>query len=369
MRIVVVAVVAILFQLCTYAVALGVQWLVRPWASDTVLKAVMIGVFVLSNAILVALIMGSFRFGISYLGVLWIAILAIVMTSVVGFVAPKFGILLGHSLRVFAVASFAGLIALGLYNFYVPAVRHLTISIDKPMPTPVRLAVVSDLHLGTLVGISHLDKLAQILKDEQVDLLLIPGDIMDDDTKAYDALGMANHLKAVVAASKHGAVASLGNHDLYRRQAQADIARAISDTGAVLLDDKTTQINIQKDGQTTSLTVIGRLDDHYAERLSTKALLEGVDLTKPVILLDHRPSQVEDNSQLPIDLQVSGHTHNGQIFPANLIVAMLNHIGYGYEQVGKMHMVLSSGYGLWGVPLRLGSQSEVWIIDLFGQSQ
>lgn len=368
MRILFMAVIAILFQLCTYALASGVQWLVRPWASDTMLKAVMIGLFVISNIILALLIAGSFRLGMSYLSMMWIAVMAMALTLVLGFVASKAGITLGHSLRAFGVVSFIGLIGLGLYNVYTPTVRHLSISIDKPMPAPVRLAMVSDLHLGELVGIDHLDKLAKILQDEQVDLLLIPGDVMDDDTVAYDALGMASHFKAVVDATRYGAVASLGNHDLYRRQAQTDIITAITDTGAVLLDDKTTQINIQKDGQTTSLSVIGRFDDHYAKRLDTKELLEQVDITKPVILLDHRPSQIDDNSQLPIDLQVSGHTHNGQIFPANFIVAMMNRIGYGYEQVGNMHTVVSSGYGLWGVPLRLGSQSEVWIIDMVGSA-
>ena len=368
MRIFFMAVVAILFQLCTYAVASGVQWLVRPWASDAVLKAVMIGLFVISNVILLLLITGSFRIGMSYLSVLWIAILAMALALVTGFLASRFGITLGHGLRVFGVASFIGLIALGLYNVYTPTVRHLSISIDKPMPVPVRIAVVSDLHLGELIGIGHLDKLAGILNDEQVDLLLMPGDAMDDDTVAYDAYGMASHFKAVVDATGFGAVASLGNHDLYRRQAQADIVKAITDTGTLLLDDKTAQIDIQKDGKITSLSAIGRFDDHVAARLPTAELIKQVKTDQPVILLDHRPSQIDENSQLPIDLQVSGHTHNGQIFPANFIVAMMNRIGYGYEQVGNMHTVVSSGYGLWGVPLRLGSQSEVWIIDMVGSA-
>ena len=142
MRIFFMAVVAILFQLCTYALASGVQWLVRPWASDAVLKAVMIGLFVISNVILLLLITGSFRIGMSYLSVLWIAILAMALALVTGFLASRFGITLGHGLRVFGVASFIGLIALGLYNVYTPTVRHLSISIDKPMPVPVRIAVV-----------------------------------------------------------------------------------------------------------------------------------------------------------------------------------------------------------------------------------
>lgn len=85
-----------------------------------------------------------------------------------------------------------------------------------------------------------------------------------------------------------------------------------------------------------------------------------------MILLDHRPSQIDQNSQLPIDLQVSGHTHNGQIFPANFIVKAINRLGYGYQSFNNTHVVVSSGYGFWGVPFRLGSQSEVWVIKLVG---
>ena len=367
MRILFLAAIAILFQLCTYAVSLGLQWLVRPWASAWLSKGVMIGLFVISNAFLISLLMGAFRHGMSYLVVLWLAVLAMVATLLAGFVLNKMSVDAELGLRAFAVASFVGLIGLGLYNVYVPTTRHLSISIDKPMPVPVKLAMVSDLHLGKLIGISHLDHLAKTLRDEQVDLLLIPGDVMDDDTVVYDEQGMASHFQNVVKATKYGAVASLGNHDLYRRQAEADIVRAITASGTVLLDDATTSINVTKDGKTTTLSLVGRMDDHYADRLPTSELVAQIDSSQPVILLDHRPSQIDENSQLPIDLQVSGHTHNGQIFPANFIVAMMNRIGYGYEQVGNMHTVVSSGYGLWGVPLRLGSQSEVWIIDLSGQ--
>lgn len=367
MRVFFLAAIAVIFQICTYVAGTGLKWLIRPWVSESVQKAVMIALFVISNGFLVWLLSGSFRLGMSYLVMLWLVVLSTALTALVRWGLKLANINAKLGLRAFGVASFIGLIALGLYNVYTPTVRHLSISIDKPMPVPVRIAVVSDLHLGEIVGIGHLDKLSKILNDEQVDLLLMPGDVMDDDTVAYDAYGMAPHFKAVVDATGFGAVASLGNHDLYRRQVQLDIVRAITETGTLLLDDKTAQIDIQKDGKITSLSVIGRFDDHVATRLPTAELIKQVKTDQPVILLDHRPSQIDENSQLPIDLQVSGHTHNGQIFPANFIVAMMNRIGYGYEQVGNMHTVVSSGYGLWGVPLRLGSQSEVWIIDLSGQ--
>ena len=111
---------------------------------------------------------------------------------------------------------------------------------------------------------------------------------------------------------------------------------------------------------------MGRFDNHKRQRVATTELLAQVNTAEPVILLDHRPSDIIEHSQLPIDLQVSGHTHNGQIFPANLIVSAINRLGYGHEVISNGHFVVSSGYGFWGIPFRLGSRSEVWLITLIG---
>ena len=78
-------------------------------------------------------------------------------------------------------------------------------------------------------------------------------------------------------------------------------------------------------------------------------------------------TEVEAHAKLPIDVQVSGHVHNGQIAPANLIVRTLYRLAYGYEEIGGRHFFVTSGYGFWGIPLRLGSQSEVWVIDVKGR--
>ena len=102
-------------------------------------------------------------------------------------------------------------------------------------------------------------------------------------------------------------------------------------------------------------------------RLKSAELLKQADTSKPVVLLDHRPSEIELHSTLPIDIQVSGHVHNGQIFPANFIVRAINRLHYGYEKIGNGHFFVTSGYGFWGIPLRLGSQSEVLIIDVEGR--
>ena len=193
------------------------------------------------------------------------------------------------------------------------------------------------------------------MQQEKADIILLPGDIMDDDTAAYEAEHMQPHLSKLRAPL--GVYATLGNHDLFGAQRQ--ITRAIEAAGITVLNDGIIE--------TGGLTVIGRPDDLDKGRLKTAELLKQADTSKPVVLLDHRPSEIELHSTLPIDIQVSGHVHNGQIFPANFIVRAINRLHYGYEKIGNGHFFVTSGYGFWGIPLRLGSQSEVLIIDVEGR--
>lgn len=366
MRVLFLATIVVLLQLFTYAMARGGSW----WLSlnGRALRWWMLGCFVVSNVFLLGLFVGAFRLTLGYMSVLWLLMMAMAASAMLHWCLKKAQYTHADRLtKLFAPLIFVGLLASGVYHAYMPVVRHLSIYIDKPMPVDVRLAVASDLHLGALVGTTQLDRLTDILAQQSVDVLLMPGDIMDDDVKHYDRLSMQRHFAEAVAQAGTAAVATLGNHDLYQVDAQASIADAIRNTGAILLDDKVTTLAVQKGDQTTHLTIVGRIDDHWDDRMATADLMAMADVRYPVILLDHRPTELRHHSTLPIDLQVSGHTHNGQIFPANFIVDAINHIGYGYEKLGDMHAVVTSGFGFWGVPLRLGSRSEVWIIDVTGQ--
>ena len=151
--------------------------------------------------------------------------------------------------------------------------------------------------------------------------------------------------------------ATLGNHDLFGDE--REIYEELEKAGIRVLANRV----IETDG----LIIAGRNDDLDKRRPSTAKLLAGHDTARPVILLDHRPTQIEAHSRLPVDIQVSGHVHNGQVAPANLIVRSLYRLHYGYEKIGNGHFFVTSGYGFWGIPLRLGSQAEVWIIDVKGR--
>ncbi|OOF67749.1 metallophosphoesterase [Rodentibacter caecimuris] len=268
----------------------------------------------------------------------------------------KFTTKIDHTLRLLYPISLITIICLSVYNAYVPKIIHYSIQLDKPLSSPIRIGIASDLHLGILFGNQQLDKLTQIMQDEKVDIILLPGDIMDDNIDAYLAENMQSHLTKLTAPL--GVYATLGNHDFFGYQ--AEISTEIRQAGLTLLKDQSITIN-------NKLVLIGRNDDLYIARPDTKELLKSVDTSLPIIVLDHRPTDIETHSALPIDIQVSGHTHRGQIFPANLLTALLYRLDYGYEKIGNGHFFVTSGYGFWGIPMRLGSQSEVIIVDVEGK--
>lgn len=363
-RILFLTTIVILLQAFTYIAARGLGWWLS--LSPKRYRRLMIACFVIGNLFLLGLFFGAFRLTLGYLSILWVLMMAMAVGFGVYLLLKMLKKPANQLTKIITPLVFVGLIILGVYRAYTPTIKYLSLTLDKPMPADVRIALVSDLHLGVMMGNRQLDKLAKLLNDKNIDVLLMPGDIMDDDVVYYHQERMQSHFAAVVA-SASVAVSSLGNHDIYRTHAQDDIIQAIQQAGSILLDDKVTTITITKSGQNIPLTMIGRIDDHDTSRATTAELVAMADISHPVILLDHRPSELEVNSHLPIDLQLSGHTHRGQMFPANLIVMAINRIGYGYDKVGDMHAVVTSGYGFWGIPLRIGSQAEIWIIDLSGR--
>ncbi|MGQ0286530.1 metallophosphoesterase [Pasteurellaceae bacterium 22721_9_1] len=271
------------------------------------------------------------------------------------FILKKYGknsVKLHRSLRIFYPFLLSTFFGLSLYNAYVPQVIHYQIQLDKPT-TPFRIGMASDFHLGKFFGASQLDRLAHIFEQQKVDVILLPGDIMDDNVNAYLAEKMQPHLAKLKAPL--GVYATLGNHDLFGDEVR--IENEIRRAGIIPLDNKVQNI-------ANRFILIGRNDDLDRNRPTTEVLLQQVNSDLPVILLDHRPTDIEQHAKLPIDIQVSGHTHKGQIFPANLITKLTYFFDYGYKKIGNGHFFVTSGYGFWGVPFRLGSQSEVVIIDV-----
>jgi predicted MPP superfamily phosphohydrolase len=131
-------------------------------------------------------------------------------------------------------------------------------------------------------------------------------------------------------------------------------------------------IRILKDEVITldgGIQFIGRIDKdgfrfNNRERLPLNELMKQVDLTKPVILLDHQPFRLNETVKEGVDLQLSGHTHNGQMWPLNYITGMIYELSYGYKRNGNTQFIVSSGFGIWGPRVRSGSRSEVLNINI-----
>ena len=375
MRYAFILTIIVLLELFSTGAALSLQWWLQPWIDSTTTSiAVWIGVFLITHVLLLLsitkLFSNSYRWMSGWMLVMHFMMLTAVATGILyggsWLLTPLLDSTLDHSeiiaagLRIFALLFFIGLFAYALYSAYIPVVRELSIHIHKPLNNPLRIAVASDLHLGRLFGNKAIERLHIMLSKYQADILLMPGDIMDDNTQAFNTYNMKDSLAKLVASLPYGVYATLGNHDLYGHE--QPISNSLRAAGVQLLNDEATHFIHQ--GEVVWL--MGRFDNHKRQRVATIELLAQVNSTEPVVLLDHRPSAIIEHSQLPIDLQVSGHTHNGQIFPANFIVSAINRLGYGYEAIGKGHFVVSSGYGFWGIPFRLGSRSEIWIINLIG---
>ncbi len=346
----------------SWVAAKSLLWLLQGRLKTAGKRLVWLAVFGIGNGLLLVSALrwwpGAFRLTAAWLVLLLYILFAALMTLFLwrllrGRVAAA---RLSRWLRLFAPLSVAALFAVSVYLAYTPSVRHYEVVLDKPLAKPLRIGVASDLHLGRLVGARQLDKLVRIMNDEKVDIILLPGDLMDDNTEAYEAENMRPHLAALRAPL--GVYATLGNHDLFG--AENAIRRALRDAGIVVLDDEAVEV----DGR---FTVVGRPDKLAHGRAQTADLLAKADTAKPVLLLDHRPDDVEAHAALPVDIQVSGHVHKGQVFPANLLVQAINRLSYGYEAIGNGHFFVTSGYGFWGVPFRLGSQAEVLVIDVRGK--
>ena len=113
-----------------------------------------------------------------------------------------------------------------------------------------------------------------------------------------------------------------------------------------------------------SVWLVGRSDDVDSKRLSAEKLLSTVNVDKPVIFLEHRPTAIDEIKDLPVDLHLSGHTHGGQIFPLTMLKQWFQPLVHGTKNIKDTQFLVSSGYGFGAVPFRLGTRAEIWMITL-----
>lgn len=246
-----------------------------------------------------------------------------------------------------------GLVAYGSWNAHHPVIKKYSIHVDKEMDgvKQLRIAMVSDIHYGPIIDVDRLEKMKQMISGIKPDLVLLAGDITDGPLPPGEAQKLAGALEDIKA--PYGVFAVPGNHDRDLAERQSELMNALQQAGIQVLKDEYVLIH-------NRFILIGR-DDPYLlkERKDLQSLTKGIDPSKPLILLDHQPVELDQAKKHGIDLQLSGHTHHGQIFPGNLITGMIFENDWGLLKKDHFHSIVSCGYGTWGPPLRIGNRPEV----------
>jgi predicted MPP superfamily phosphohydrolase len=242
---------------------------------------------------------------------------------------------------------------IGYAKFSNPKTVNLNIAVNKNGTNNLSIVAVSDVHLGDMIRKKRLIKYVELINKQNPDLILIAGDLFDRNLHTIENQNMQPELQKLKA--KYGVYAVLGNHEYFGNVQKA--AEIIKESGITLLKD--TAVNIDN-----KLTIVGRDDHMNKNRKSLKNILANANTGLPVLVLDHQPVNLGEAVENNVDIQISGHTHNGQIFPINKIVAKIYQLAHGYKKIKNTHFYVSSGLGLWGAPIRLGTQSEIIKIQL-----
>ncbi|WP_308634841.1 metallophosphoesterase [Paenibacillus silvisoli] len=258
------------------------------------------------------------------------------------------------------IAALALLLAKGSYNAWSPVVRAYEVTVPKAAGglKQLHIAVASDLHLGTTVGGRHLQRLVDRVNELKPDVMLLAGDVLDDDVSPFLKHGYAGKLAEMK--TTYGTFAVLGNHEYYGGGI-SEFVREMKGVDIPVLLDETVVI---ADG----VYLIGRKDKTDRGRKKAAELTAGLDRALPMIFMDHQPGAIAEIADAGADLSVHGHTHRGQMAPNHLITRRIFELDYGYLLKGRLHAFVSSGFGTWGPPIRLGSRSEILSITVkFGQ--
>ncbi|MET8776665.1 metallophosphoesterase [Nocardia sp. NPDC004654] len=236
-----------------------------------------------------------------------------------------------------------------------PQVQRLTIPLAK-LPRSAdgfRIAVVSDVHLGPILGRGFAERVVRTINDTQPDLIAVVGDLVD---------GSVEHLRHAVEPlaglrARHGAYFVTGNHEYF--SGAEEWIEHVQDLGLRLLANDRTEL--------PGFDLAG-VNDVQGEQVGQgpdfgKALGDR-DPARTAVLLAHQPIQIHDAVAHGVDLQLSGHTHGGQLWPGNLLAELANPTVAGLERYGDTQLYVTRGAGAWGPPVRVGAPSDITVVEL-----
>jgi hypothetical protein len=262
-------------------------------------------------------------------------------------------------------AIFAGLTAVGITGYGVrtalgpPRLDRVQLPMTK-LPRAMdgtRLAVVSDIHLGPLTGSDHVRRIVDLINSVDADVVAIVGDLVDGSVAE---LGPGAAALADIR-SRQGAYFVTGNHEYYSgfQEWVDEVARL----GVRPLRNE--RLEIATRGGVFDLAGVNDPGGAaFGDAPDFARALDGRDTSRPVVLMAHQPVVARDAAKYGVDLQVSGHTHGGQMAPFNLLVKLQQPVVSGLGTVDGVPVYVTNGAGFWGPPVRVGAPPQVTLLEL-----
>ena len=307
------------------------------------------------------LIAGNFHI----IAVLYLAI-SCVVTECLTFALHASGLLTdGTFLRFRKYISYAllavtiAVIAAGYINTLSLKTVHYNLTIAKRSPVrTLRIAAVSDIHAGDIIRKERIERIAAKISGLNPDCVIIAGDLFDHSVDDVINEGTLTPLTSVHA--KYGKFFALGNHDYFNDGDK--VARYTESLGFTVLRDRVMPVG-------NAFYIAGRDDYSIGRRQGMRRkdlseIIAGINRALPIILIDHQPNMIDETVANGIDLQISGHTHKGQFWPVNLIAGLIYDPLYGYRGIASTNVIVTSGAGTWGPPVRTSGRCEVACIDI-----
>ena len=242
----------------------------------------------------------------------------------------------------------------GVINFNTIRISEYQIEIPAKSSklSHLKIAFVADFHLKEKTNVDFVKRFVKRIATIEPDLMLFGGDIIEGDREDGKLIVFEKLLSEI--RTKYGVFGVLGNHEHY---AGEDRGGFFDKAGITVLSDTIEVI----DG---SFNLGGRNDSHISSRKAISVLMKSVTDSLPMILVDHRPTELDQVSKTAVDVQLSGHTHDGQLFPINLITRRVYPLSWGYLKIRNTNFFVTSGIQLWGPPVRTTGKSEIMVIDI-----
>lgn len=262
----------------------------------------------------------------------------------------------------YAIIGLVTMIVIGGYiNALNTRIKEIPLTIHKKVTgvSELKILMASDIHLGALIGERQELKLVRIINEQKPDLVLLCGDLVDGDIGPVLRKNLGRHIQEIK--TPLGVYAIPGNHE-YIGGIQNTLPYLQSINIKVLRDEVVTLAD--------GIQLVGR-DDRDSRRMGggsnphdLKTLTKDLDHDKPIIIMNHQPFNLNEAVEVGADLHLSGHTHNGQMWRFNYITEAIFELSWGLKQKGNTTFYVSSGFGSWGPPVRIGNTPEVVIFRI-----